>query len=185
MSTADQRARSRYTGYAQISSKAYDGSAVRRLEREEVLQPRPAARPKKRALARPKIRMREAGKVSPFAAAGFLAIGVFSVLLLMSYVELTAISEEVVSMKSQMETLRSEEAQLRAQYELVYDLNGLEETMLSSGQMIKPQRSQILYVDLSEPDSVTYFQQESSQIGLKGAWESFQSVWHNVVEYFQ
>ena len=43
---------------------AYDGSAARVLEREEVLQPRPQVRPRERAVARPKVRVREAGQVS-------------------------------------------------------------------------------------------------------------------------
>ena len=84
-----------------------------------------------------------------------------------------------------METLKTEEARLRAQYELAYDLNSIESTMTSSGAMVKPQSSQIFYVDLSAPDSVTYFEQEDPVEGLRGAWEGLRSVWGNVVEYFQ
>lgn len=184
MASAVKEQKRHYQNYRQVSRSAYDGSAVRQLEREEVLQPRPQVRPRKRALTRPKIQVREAGKVSVFAVAGFLAIGIFAVVLLMTYVELTTISEEVVQMKSQMETLKSEEAQLQAQYELAYDLSSIEEAMVASGVMVKPQRSQIFYVDLSEPDKVTYFQQEEALTGLRGAWDSFRSVWGNVVEYF-
>ncbi len=184
MASAVKEQKRRYQDYRQVSRGAYDGSAVRQLEREEVLQPRPQVRPRKRALTRPKIQVREAGKVSVFAVTGFLAVGVFAVLLLMTYVELTVISEEVVQMKNQLETLKSEEAQLKAQYELAYDLSSIEESMVASGVMVKPQRSQILYVDLSEPDKVTYFQQEETLAGVKGAWDSFRTVWGNVVEYF-
>ena len=184
MASAVRERNRRYPNYRQVGSGAYDGSAVRQLEREEVLQPRPQVRPRKRALSRPRVQVREAGRVSVFAVAGFFAVGVFAVLLLMTYVELTAVSEEVVQMRSQMETLRSEEAQLRAQYELTYDLSSIEEAMVASGTMVKPQRGQIFYVDLSEPDSITYFNQQEPLSGLKGAWESFQSVWDNVMEYF-
>ena len=184
MATAVRGRNSRYNTYQRVGYGAYDGSAARQLEREEVLQPRPQVRPRKRAVARPKVQVREAGRVSVFAVVGFLAVGVFAVLLLMTYTELTAISEDVVGMKSQMELLKSEEARLRAQYELAYDLNTIEETVAAGGAMVKPQSSQIFYVDLSQPDTVTFFQQEEPVTGLRGAWESLKSVWGNVVEYF-
>lgn len=185
MSTAAKSRRSHYDTYPRVSREAYDGSAVRRLEREEVLQPRPQVRPRKRALTRPKIQVREAGQISLFSVVGLLAVGVFAVLTLMTYVELTVISEEVVTMKSQMEVLKSEEAQLRAQYELAYDLNSIEAAVTARGAMVKPQSSQIFYVDLSEPDSVVFFDAEEPVTGAKGAWESLRSVWSNVVEYFR
>ena len=185
MATAVRGRNRRYQTYGRVGYGAYDGSAARVLEREEVLQPRPQVRPRKRAIVRPKVQVREAGQVSIFAVVGFIAVGVFAVLLLMAYVELTVISEDVVGMKSQMEVLKTEEARLRAQYELAYDLNSIESAMTSSGAMVKPQSSQIFYVDLSAPDSVTFFEQEDPVEGLRGAWESLRSVWGNVVEYFQ
>lgn len=185
MATAVRGRNNRYSAYQPVGYGAYDGSAARVLDREEVLQPRPEVRPRRQTVARPKVQVREAGRVSVFAVVGFLAVGIFAVLLLMTYVELTVISEDVVTMKSQMEVLKTEEARLRAQYELAYDLNSIENTMTASGAMVKPQSSQIFYVDLSAPDSVTYFQQEEPVAGLRGAWESLRSVWGNVVEYFR
>ncbi len=185
MATAVRSKHSRYDTYSRVGYGAYDGSAARQLEREEILQPRPQVKPRKRALSRPKVRVREAGQVSVFAVVGFLAVGIFAVLLLMTYAELTAISEDVVEMKSQMEVLKTEEAQLRAQYELAYDLNSIETAVTAGGAMVKPQSSQIFYVDLSEPDSVVFFHEEEPAAGIKGAWESLRSVWGNVVEYFR
>lgn len=185
MAAAVGRKNSRYDTYARVGYGAYDGSAARALEREEVLQPRPQVRPRERALSRPKVQVREAGKVSVFAVAGFLAVGVFAVLLLMTCAQLTALSEDVVGMKSQMELLKTEEAQLRAQYELAYDLNGIETAVTANGAMVKAQSSQIFYVDLSEPDSVVFFREEEAAPGVKGALDSLRSVWGNVVEYFR
>ena len=155
MATAVRSKHSRYDTYSRMGYGAYDGSAARQLEREEILQPRPQVKPRKRALSRPKVRVREAGQVSVFAVVGFLAVGIFAVLLLMTYAELTAISEDVVEMKSQMEVLKTEEAQLRAQYELAYDLNSIETAVTAGGAMVKPQSSQIFYVDLSGSDKST------------------------------
>lgn len=172
--------------YERISYGAYDGSAVRRLEQgAEIEQPRPLVRPRKRAVSRPRIQVREAGSLSVFAAVGFLAVGVFSVLLLFSYIQLHNISEQVVSLRSEMTELQSQEAILRARYEQVYDLGAIEEAMLSTGQMVKPQYGQIIYIDLAEPDSVTIFGQEEAVGGAAGALQSVQSICRQVLEYFE
>ena len=173
--------RVRYNRYNDIPYEAYDGSAVRQLPSEEVLQPRPMVRPKERVVARPKVRVREAGRVAPFAVVGFLAIGV----LLYSYVNLAVISQQVVDLKSEMTELRSEEAKLRAQYELAYDLESIEADMTTNGTMVKPQNGQTIYVDLSEPDSVTLFNQEDATGGAQGFLDSLKSIANEIVEYFR
>ncbi len=127
--------------------------------------PGPMVRPRERAVVRPRVRVREAGLVSPFAVVGFLAVGVFAVLLLFSYVQLTTISQQVVELRNEMTALQSEEAKLRTAYELSYDLSSIEETMTASGAMVRPQNGQVVYVDLSEPDTVTFFNQ-----GRGGRW---------------
>jgi len=129
--------------------------------------------------------VREAGSLSVFGAAGALAIGVFAVLLLFSYVQLHRISEEIVSLRAEISELQSEEKVLRAHYEQVYDLAAIEETMLSTGRMVKPQNGQTIYVDLSEPDSVTFFDQEERREGAYGAVQSFQSICSQILEYFK
>lgn len=163
---------------------SYDGSAARRLVREEVLQPRPQVRPRERAVARPKVRVREAGKVSVFAVVGFAAVAVFAVLLIMSYVQLAQISDEVVSLQNEMVTLQSEEAKLRAKYELAYDLSDIEQTMTANGSMIRPQDNQICYVDLSEPDSIEFYSAAPVK-GIRGLSESLGEICGELVEYFR
>ena len=177
--------RKRYSDYNRVPYEAYNGSAARQLQQEEVLQPRPMVRPRERTVVRPRVRVREAGYVSPFAVVGFLAVGVFAVLLLFSYVHLTQISQQVVNLRSEMTTLRSEEAQLRAEYELTYDLSSIEEELMASGTMTRPQNGQVVYVDLSEPDTVTYFNQEETTGGLEGLVESVRSIFSEIVAYFQ
>ena len=174
----------RYSKYDTVPFDVYDGSAARQLQQEEVLQPRPLVRPRERAVVRPKVRVREAGAVSPFAVVGFLAVLVFAALLLFSYVQLAVISDQVVSLRSDLTGLKTEEAKLRAQYELAYDLESIEQELTASGAMVKPQNGQIIYVDLSEPDSATYFQQEETASGLAGAMETVGSIWNEIVAYF-
>lgn len=183
MATAvKRRKRSKYDT---VPYDLYDGSAARQLRQEEVLQPRrPMVRPRERTLARPKIRVREAGAVSPFAVVGFLAVAAFSVLLLLSYVQLAVISDQVVGLRSELTTLKTEEAKLRAQYELAYDLDAIEESLTAGNTMVKPQNGQVIYVDLSEPDSVTYFEETGGATGLGGAVEELQSIITQIMEYF-
>ncbi|OUN23179.1 hypothetical protein B5G34_04090 [Flavonifractor sp. An82] len=183
MATAVKRRR--YSKYDTIPFNVYDGSAARQLQQEEVLQPRPLVRPRERAVVRPKVRVREAGAVSPFAVVGFLAVAAFAVLLLFSYVQLAEISEQVVSLRSDLTSLKTEEAKLRAQYELAYDLDTIESTLTADNSMVKPQNGQVIYVDLSEPDTVTYFEEENTAAGLEGAVEGVRSIITEIVEYFR
>ena len=183
MATAVKR-RTRLNRYTDVPYDAYDGSAARQLKGAEVLQPRPMVRPKERVVARPRVRVREAGAVSPFAVAGFLAIGVFLVLLLFSYVNLMTVSQQVIDLQGEMTQLRTEEAKLRAQYELAYDLEGIEESMTASGAMVKPQNGQTIYVDLSEPDSVVLFSQEEATPGTAGFVDTVKSIVEEIVAYF-
>lgn len=159
----------------------YDGSAVRIAQEEDVLRPRPQVRPRNQELSRPKVAVRPAGKVSLFAIAGFGAVAVMAVLILMSYIQLSAISNEVVSLNSEMTRLQSEEATLRARYELAYDLGAIEKAVTSDGSMGRPQAGQMVYVDLTEPDSVVLYHQDETSGGFL---ESLEEIVGSILAYF-
>lgn len=171
--------RTGYDPYRNLNYQ-YDGSAVRIAEEEEALQPRPQVRPRNRELARPKVAVRPAGKVSPFAVVGFAAVAVMAVLILMSYIQLGAISNQVVSLNAEMTKLQSEEATLRARYELAYDLSAIEKAVTSDGSMSRPQVGQMVYVDLTEPDSVVLYHEETGG----GFLESLEEIIGSVLSYF-
>ena len=164
---------------------AYDGSAARVLEREEVLQPRPQVRPRGRAVARPKEGVGEAGQVSLFAVVGFLAVGVFAALVLMSNVKLAALSSQVTSLNDELSELQSEEAKLRAEYELSVDLAALEQSLTESGTMVKPQSGQVIYLDLSEPDNVVLYGEKGTTQGPLGLLEGLKELFGDLFAYFQ
>lgn len=159
----------------------YDGSAVRIPDEEELLRTRPKVRPRNQELARPKVEVRPAGKVSLFAVAGFAAVAVMAVLILMSYIQLSAISSEMVSLDSELTRLRSEEATLRARYELAYDLGAIEKAVTSDGSMSRPQMGQMVYVDLTEPDSVVVYDQTQASGGFL---ESVEALVGDILSYF-
>lgn len=174
--------RESYDPYRNIGY-AYDGSAARVLEQEEVLRPRPKVRPRHKTVARPQVQVRLAGKVSLFAVAGFSAVAVMAVFIIMSYVQLATISAEAVDLGSQMTQLKSEEATLRARYELAYDLGAIESAVTSDGSMSRPQAGQMIYVDLTEPDSVVRYGQAEEAAG-GSILDSVEEVVGNLLAYF-
>lgn len=177
---AETLRRGGYDPYRNLNYQ-YDGSAVRVAEEEEVLRPQPRPRPRNREIARPRVEVRQAGKVAPFAVVGFAAVAVMAVMILLSYIQLTAISNQVVTLNAEMTQLRGEEATLRARYELAYDLGAIEKAMTSDGSMSRPQAGQMVYVDLTEPDSVVlYSQAESSGSFL----ESLEEIVGTILAYF-
>ncbi|MCD7948403.1 MAG: hypothetical protein LUG13_09015 [Oscillospiraceae bacterium] len=184
MATAAKQREARYTSYnTRGYPGAYSGTAARQLVGEELLRPQPQVRPKQRTLARPRVRVREAGKVSVFAVVGFLAIAMLAVVMLLAYSYLMEVSDNTVTLRNEMDSLKTEEAKLRAQYELAYDLSGIETSMTAAGTMVKPQAGQIFYVSVSEPDSMQYFEQDTAT-GVQGVISSLETVWRNIVEYF-
>lgn len=97
-------------------------------------------------------------KAAPKAVATILFVAAFVVMILISYAQLVMVNDEVVSLRSELNRLQTEETKLMAQYELSYDLQEIEAQMLSSGQMTKIQNWQTYTLELSEPDSVEYYQ---------------------------
>lgn len=165
MAAVEQRRTSRYEVYGNVAyDPVWEGGAVAVPvpERQEVLRPRPNVRPKERTLARPRVQVREAGKVSPFAVVGFFSIAVMAVLLLMCCVRLTILNDESVHLRNQLSDLQAEEADLLAHYELAYDLQAIETDLLASGTMVRPTSEQMVVLDLSEPDNVVVYSQNES-----------------------
>ena len=111
-----------------------------------------------------KAKVRPAQHVSPVMVLGFAAVAVMLVMLVMSYVELTAISGNVVQMQSELETLQTQQVSLITKHEQAFDLSGVKEAATEAG-MSQPSDSQIYYIDLSEPDSATVYSQEESGFG--------------------
>lgn len=91
----------------------------------------------------------------------FLTIAVIAVIIiatLISNAQLVMVNDQMVELRSSLSQLQSEETQLKAQYELSYDLQDIERQLLASGEMMKAQSWQIYTLELSEPDAVEYHQ---------------------------
>ena len=161
----------------------YDRNAVRAPGREQVVQPKPRVHPKERALTRTRVKVREAGQVSPFAVVGFLLVGVFAALLLMSYTQYTVVADEVVSLRNELGTLQTDNATLTARYEQAFDLEQIQSVV--GDTMARPSANQIKYIDLSEPDSVELYAGNGGAAGVMGVLAGIGEVISDVIEYFR
>ena len=175
------RRRTRYETYGNVAyDPAWSGRTSTAPKREEELRPRPRVRPNERTLARPRARVRQAGHVSPFAVVGFLAVGVFALLLLSCATKLAVANDEAVHLRSELAELKEEEAKLMVQYELAYDLQAIEAQLTADGSMVKPSSNQIIVLDLSEPDNVVVYGGSSSG----GVLDQIGAFFGGIVSYF-
>ena len=92
----------------------------------------------------------------PGAILAILTVALVVVITLASYAQLVVVNDKVVELRNELSELQSEETQLKAQYELAYDLQEIERQMLASGEMMKVQSWQTYTLELSEPDTVEY-----------------------------
>ena len=181
---AEQRKRRTFTysSYGNTALAPEYGPAVAAPRRQEVLTPRPKVQTRARAAARPQVQVREAGAVSVFAVVGFLAVGIFAVLLLMSYIRLTALTDQAANLRSDLTALEQEQDQLVAQYEKVFDVASLQEAV--GDTMAQPTNDQYVYIDLSEEDNVVLFGQEDKVSGPAGLLAGTKKIFGNIVDYF-
>lgn len=111
----------------------------------------PKAKPRVRSLSKAQVRQRQ--KVSVLSVLGVGAAIGLAVMVLMGYIQLTIISDEVVSLQNQLEELQTENVTLTAQHEQMFDLATVKEVAEAAG-MSKPSSSQIYSARPSSPVAV-------------------------------
>lgn len=138
------------------------------------------AAPKVRVREQPLVRERQ--RVSVLSLMGVAAVICTAVMLLLSYVQLTTLAADTVSLKSQLTVLQAENVSLTAQHEQMFDMASVKEAASAAG-MAKPVSSQITYLDLASEDSATVYQTEEPSI-LSRMLRSLHHGVYAVVEYF-
>ena len=178
----------------QQNGRAVDGSLAHDLDlavRERELrhageapryQEKEAVREQPKIHAAPKVQVRERQQGSLFSVLGFSAVIGMAVLVLMSYIQLTALAADTVALKNQLATLETEHVSLTAQYEQMFDLATVREAAEAAG-MTKPSASQICYLDVSDGDTVVVYQKEEPSV-LSSVLTSLNHGVYAVVEYF-
>lgn len=165
---AEQRRNRRYRTYGSVAyqpefeqesiqeparRERVHGNTVRRPEPRR----RPQVQPRRRPAVRPSIQVRTQSAVAPFAVVGLFAVLVCTLLLVVSSAQLAVANNDIVEMRDQLSDLQDEGRMLQAKYELVFDLEAIEKQFLSNGSMVRPSAGQTVYLDLSAPDSVVYY----------------------------
>ena len=166
-------------------SPPYDGNAARVPRREEEPRRAPVPQPKKpvRRQERTRVEVRQAGAVAPFAVVGFLAVAVFAVMLITSYTQLMVANNEMVTLRRELSSLKEENITLSAQYEKVFDLATIQAAV--GDTMIRPTGDQVVYIDLSAPDTVTVYGEPSVADGLQNLLDGVEDVFSSIIEYFR
>ena len=176
---AQQRRRPNTMVYGNL---AYDlDTLASQRQLEEAARPerqsQPQQAPRHRTAARPRQR------VSPLALCAVGALAAMAVVLVMGYIQLTIISDEVVSLQNQLEELQTENVTLTAQHEQMFDLATVKEVAEAAG-MSKPSSSQITYLDLDSEDSAVVYRTETPSV-FSRILSSLHHGVYAVVEYFE
>ena len=138
---------------------------------------------KTRVRSIPKVEVREAQHVSLGAVLGISAVLVVSLLVLASYISLTMISAETVSLQAELAELETEHVALTAEYQQMFDLTTVKEVARAAG-MDKPGASQVCYIDLTGGDSAVVYRPEEPGV-LTRVLTSLHHGVYTVLEYFE
>ena len=188
MATNRRRNTTAYSTYGSVAyAPAYDGTAVRAPRKEEELRRAPKPYPNRkqqvRKRERAKVQVRPAGAVAPFAVVGFLAVAIFAVMLIVSYTQLTVANDEMVSLRRELSELKSDNTTLTAQYEKVFDLATIEAVV--GDTMVRPTSEQVVYIDLSAPDTVTVYQEGGGTSWVQSVLDGAGDIFGSIIEYFR
>ena len=166
---AAQRKARQYSTYGNVAYKLDTvGNTARAPQRKAAPQRvnRPRVQPRERVATRPQVEVRRQSAVSPFAIVGLMAAVACALLLVMSSAQLSMVNAETVELRSTLSDLQDQEKMLLAQYEQTFDLAAIEAQLTADGSMVKAGAGQTVYLDLSQGDSVVYYEQ--AREGLSG-----------------
>ena len=173
----------RYRGKQAVNgSLAYDLDYAARERDLRRAGRAPKAREKARVYEAPRVLLRARQYVSPLAVLSVSAIMGLALLLLMNYVQLTRLSAETVKLQSQLAELETENTDLTARYQQMFDMASVKEAAEAAG-MSKPSSTQMSRLDLSEGDSAVAYQHKEPGL-FSRILSSLHGGVYAVVEYF-
>ena len=161
-------------------SLAYDlDTLARERQLEEAGEmPQRTAQPERQPQPQTRRRPQAQAKARPSA---LTVGGIAAVCALLGYVQLTAVSNNVSTIKKELATLEDEHVALLTEYEKTFDLATIKAAAEEAG-MSKPSAGQIQYIDLSGADSAVVYGDEPGVVekaasslkeGALSLWEYF------------
>lgn len=177
-----------YRHGATYGSLAYDLDALAREKQLDEAGKLPQkkvrpAQPEVQPVQRRQTAARAAVRPSPVLLLGTVLVVGMVIALMLCYVKLTGISDNVSSIKREISALEEEHVALLTAYERTFDLATVKAAAEAAG-MSKPSSGQIQYIDLSGADSVEVYAAGGSA-ALNGFTEKAESLWAYVLEYFR
>ena len=177
-----------YRHGATYGSLAYDLDALAREKQLDEAGKLPQkkvrpAQPEVQPVQRRQSAARAAGRPAPGLLRGTVLVGGMVIALMLCYVKLTGISDNVSSIKREISALEEEHVALLTAYERTFDLATVKAAAEAAG-MSKPSSGQIQYIDLSGADSVEVYA-AGGAAALNGFTEKAESLWAYVLEYFR
>ena len=144
---------------------------------EEQQHVRVHQQPRTRTVAQPK------PKASPVLLASVVVLVAMVLGLMIGYVQLTKISDDMTTIKSNLTEAQDAHVALVTKYEQTFDMTTVKERAEAAG-MEKPGSGQIEYIDISGSDSVVVYQAGAD--GLLGqVFGTIKSGIGAAVEYFK
>ena len=173
---------------ATYGSLAYDLDALAREKQLDEAGKLPQkkvrpAQPEGQPVQRRQSAARAAVRPSPVLLLGTVLVVGMVIALMLCYVKLTGISDNVSSIKREISALEEEHVALLTAYERTFDLATVKAAAEAAG-MSKPSSGQIQYIDLSGADSVEVYA-AGGAAALNGFTEKAESLWAYVLEYFR
>lgn len=177
-----------YRHGATYGSLAYDLDALAREKQLDEAGKLPQkkvrpAQPEVQPVRRRQSAARAAVRPSPVLLLGTVLVVGMVIALMLCYVKLTGISDNVSSIKREISALEEEHVALLTAYERTFDLATVKAAAEAAG-MSKPSSGQIQYIDLSGADSVEVYA-AGGAAALNGFTEKAESLWAYVLEYFR
>ena len=177
-----------YRHGATYGSLAYDLDALAREKQLDEAGKLPQkkvrpAQPEVQPVQRRQSAARTAVRPSPVLLLGTVLVVGMVIALMLCYVKLTGISDNVSSIKREISALEEEHVALLTTYERTFDLATVKAAAEAAG-MSKPSSGQIQYIDLSGADSVEVYA-AGGAAALNGFTEKAESLWAYVLEYFR
>ena len=177
-----------YRHGATYGSLAYDLDALAREKQGDEAGKLPQkkvrpAQPEVQPVQRRQSAARAAVRPSPVLLLGTVLVVGMVIALMLCYVKLTGISDNVSSIKREISALEEEHVALLTAYERTFDLATVKAAAEAAG-MSKPSSGQIQYIDLSGADSVEVYA-AGGAAALNGFTEKAESLWAYVLEYFR
>jgi len=114
---------------------------LERLEEQEMKKPVRAPMPK--------------AKISYMTILSYIAVSAIAAVMLMSFVNLLELTDQTAKKKEELVVLQNENIRLNAEMEKRYSLGDIESYATNTLGMIKADRSQVEYIELDSPDTIT------------------------------